>query len=394
MVVGRPGSIRNESMTIVSLAARRMLSGLSVLILIASCGPAPTSNPTSSPTLSVTRHTTETSAPSRTPNVIAISPVLPTESSTPLPIATVRSTTGSSVPTFTPIPAFTPTRARSPTPTLTRSPSATRLPTLAPSPPLPTSPPVARSELISIPEGLVRLGTPRGEQGDPDEKPQHDVRVYAFQIERFEVTNAQYQACVAARACPSPLRANSYTRPSYFGNPSFYGFPVVNVTWDMAAAYCRWIGRRLPNEAEWERAGRGADNWRYTYTNILGMQFEWNAIYHGSPLSFCEANCPFSSFWRDVNDGWADTAPVGSFSYDSSKGFGVMDMAGNVREWTSNWYDPNAYTDGNDISGPNSPTGTRVVRGGSWADEPRRLADRDSLAPNEANDRTGFRCAQ
>lgn len=238
------------------------------------------------------------------------------------------------------------------------------------------------------------MGTPKGQQGDPDEKPQHDVTVYPYAIERFEVTNAQYQACVAARVCQPPTRAGSATRPAYFGDPAFSVYPVVNVTWFDAEAFCKWLGRRLPNEAEWERAARGIDNWRFAFTNILGMPFEWNAIYHGSPISFCEASCPLQNFWGTVNDGFAETAPVGVFGYDSSKGFGVQDMAGNVSEWVSNWYDPNAYSDGNDVNGPASPTGVKVYRGGSWADPPTRNADRHSLAPDQSTDRVGFRCAR
>ncbi len=240
----------------------------------------------------------------------------------------------------------------------------------------------------------MRMGTKEGEQGDPDEKPQHEVTVYAFNIERFEVTNAQYQACVAARACPPPVRASSFTRPSYFGNPAFVNYPVINVTWTGAEAYCKWLGRRLPNEADWERAARGEDNWRFTFTNILGMPFEWNAIYHGSPLSFCEASCLPENYWGAVNDGFADTAPVGSFGPDSSKGFGVQDMAGNVSEWTASWYDATAYTDGSDIYNEPNVGGVKTFRGGSWADPPLRNADRSSLAPDQASDRLGFRCAQ
>jgi formylglycine-generating enzyme required for sulfatase activity len=250
------------------------------------------------------------------------------------------------------------------------------------------------TELRFIPAGTLKMGS-GVTNDDEDEKPQHYVEMYAYSIERFEVTNAQYQACVNAGACSPPTSAASYTRPSYFGNPQFANYPVLYVTWFDAEAYCKWVGRRLPNEAEWERAARGSDNWRYTFSNSIGMHFEWNAIFHGSPISFCEVNCPFPNYWTDVNDGYADTAPVGSFgAYDSSKDFGVEDMGGNVREWVSNWYDPTAYSDGNDIYGPPNPTGAKVFRGGSWADEPRRNSDRDSLAPNLSSDKIGFRCAQ
>lgn len=237
------------------------------------------------------------------------------------------------------------------------------------------------------------MGTIQHEQGEPDEKPQHLVTIYPYAIERFEVTNAQYQSCVAAGACSPPTQTRSFTRPSYYGNPEFADYPVVYVTWLDAEAYCKWRGRRLPNEGEWERAARGIYNWRYTFTNILGMPFEWNAIYHGSPISFCEVSCPLQNFWGTVNDGYADTAPIGAFGVDSSQGFQIHDMAGNVSEWVNNWYDPNAYTDGNDVNGP-ATSDRKVYRGGSWADPPRRNADRNPLAPDQSSDRLGFRCAK
>jgi iron(II)-dependent oxidoreductase len=233
------------------------------------------------------------------------------------------------------------------------------------------------------------MGSPQG-QGAPDEEPQHDVHMDAYTIERFEVTNAQYAACASAGACtPAGERLNGDN------------FPVVNVTWNQADGYCKWIGRRLPNEAEWERAGRGQDNWTYSWSNSIGMHFEWNAIYHGSPLSFCEASCPVPHSIDDVNDGFATTAPVGSFGgsdprQDVSKGFEVYDMNGNVREWVSNWYDPTAYRQGYpvDVFGPQNSTGSKVVRGGSWATEPLPLATRMGVPPDQRANDLGFRCAQ
>lgn len=230
-----------------------------------------------------------------------------------------------------------------------------------------------------------------GGHGFPDnEQPQHDVRMGSYLIERHEVTNAQYNACTQAGACtPSGEQLND-------GNS-----PIVNVTWDQANAYCTWIGRRLPNEAEWERAGRGIDNWEYSWSNRPAPHFEWNAQFHGSPLSFCDASCPLPHFIDDVNDGFPTTAPVGAFSatdprqLDTSTGFNVWDMNGNVSEWVSNWYDPTAYQQGYpiDIFGPASGS-AKVFRGGSWATEPLRLATRSSLPPSERKNDLGFRCAQ
>lgn len=235
------------------------------------------------------------------------------------------------------------------------------------------------------------MGSPNNDDFSPNEKPQHDVGMGTYLIEKFEVTNGQYDACVAAGRC-SPAG-------QHLNGPNF---PVVNVTWYQADAYCKWLGRRLPNEAEWERAGRGMDNWNYSWSDRPAPHFEWQAQFNGSPLSFCEASCALPHFIEDVNDGFPTTAPVGSFAQteprrkDISKGFDVADMNGNVSEWVSNWFDPTAYQKGYpvDIFGPDFETGSKVYRGSSWATEPMRLATRFSLPPDQARQDLGFRCAQ
>lgn len=268
----------------------------------------------------------------------------------------------------------------------------TQAPAASPTP-RPAAPPPATfqpTELITIYAGILRLGTDKSFDPPPDQIPQHDVAMNAFSIERFEVSNAQYASCVRAGACApagEPLNGDI--------------FPAVNVTWDQANAYCTWIGRRLPNEAEWERAARGEDNWEYSWSNRPAPHFEWNAQFHGSPLSFCEVNCPVPHYIDDVNDGYATTAPVDAFGSldprnDVSKGFDAQNMNGNVSEWVSNWYDPTAYQQGHpiDVFGPSTSTGRKVYRGGSWATEPLRLGTRFSLPPNERRNDLGFRCAQ
>jgi formylglycine-generating enzyme required for sulfatase activity len=261
-----------------------------------------------------------------------------------------------------------------------------------PVPSVPTSPPPSAfqaTELAIIPAGTLRMGSPGGRGFALDEQPQHDVRMDSYSIERYEVTNAQYSACVNAGAC---------TRVSEMLNGD--NFPIVNVTWVQANAYCTWIGRRLPNEAEWERAARGEDNWEYSWSNRPAPHFEWDSQYHGSPLSFCEVNCPVPHFINDVNDGFATTAPVTAFGdleprRDVSKGFGVVNMNGNVSEWVSNWYDASAYQQGYPVDVLGSASGgTKVYRGGSWATEPLRLATRFSLPPDQSRNDLGFRCAQ
>lgn len=352
-----------------------------VVIIVATNSPA-----TQTPIPLSTDLPTETAVPTLTPE--ATQTAAPTSTATNVPPTRVP-------PTATSVPA-TATLAPTTAPTLVPTDEPTTAPSAAPTDEPAIQPPAsfAPTELILIPEGVLRMGG-KAPEDDADEKPFHEVPMYEYRIEKYEVTNAQYQACVAANVCPAPVKNSSYTRAAYFGVPEFANYPVVNVTWHGANAYCAWLGRRVPNEAEWERAAKGTENWRYTWSNSIGMHFEWNAIFHGSPISFCEASCPLPNYWGDVNDGFPDTAPVGRFAeFDNSSGFGVIDMAGNVAEWTNNWYYGNAYAEGMDIYGPNQATGVKTVRGGSWADEPRRNSDREPQSPDYASDRIGFRCAQ
>lgn len=362
----------------------RSLFFLTLAVSLFACAPAePTIVPTQpAPT-----------KPAITATKVSIATIAPTKTAAP---TVTLGATATSEPTQAPPTEIPPTTApptEPPAPTEPPTAAPTKVPTANPEP---VAPPAAfaATELVFIPAGSFKMGgKPDGD--DADEKPFHDVEMYEFNIEKYEVTNAQYQACVAVAVCPPPTKTGSGTRATYFGDPAFDTYPVVNVTWYGADAYCKWNGRRLPNEAEWERAAKGVENWRYTWSNSIGMQFEWNAIFHGSPISFCEASCGTDNYWQDVNDGFPDTAPVGRFAeYDSSSGFGVIDMAGNVAEWTNNWYDGNAYINGMDIYGPSEPTGVKTVRGGSWADEPRRNSDREPQAPEYSSDRIGFRCAQ
>lgn len=370
--------------------------------------PAPQPSPTTkvvvvvatNPPVTATKVSTATVAPTNT--AAATSTTEPTQQVVPtqVPPTAIPPTKipPTAVPQATlPSPTLAPPTEALPPPTDQPTAEPPAVPTEAPTAnPQPVAPPAsfAPTEMVFVGGGVLKMGG-KAPEDDPDEKPFHDADIYDFNIEKYEVTNAQYQACVAAGVCPAPTKRGSGTRATYFGDPAFDTYPVVNVTWYGADAYCKWNGRRLPNEGEWERAAKGVENWRYTWSNSIGMHFEWNAIFHGSPISFCEASCGLSTYWTDVNDGFPDTAPVGRFSeYDTSSGFGVIDMAGNVAEWTNNWYDGNAYINGNDIYGPSEPTGVKTVRGGSWADEPRRNSDREPQAPEYSSDRIGFRCAR
>ncbi len=228
---------------------------------------------------------------------------------------------------------------------------------------------------------------------EPDEHPQHRVRLAAFWIDQAEITNGQYARCVAAGACEAPpAEFEPGDGATYYGNPEFATFPVVNVSWYQAEAYCTWAGRRLPSEAEWERAARSRDARTYPWG--------WFGLLMDDRLNFCERECPYP--WRDdrVSDGFARTSPVGSFPKGASA-YGALDMAGNVWEWVSDWYDSGGY--GLELAvDPSGPVEGhyKVVRGGSWLDGTlsdrlafARAANRHWQLPDAAQSYIGIRCA-
>jgi formylglycine-generating enzyme required for sulfatase activity len=240
---------------------------------------------------------------------------------------------------------------------------------------------------VYVPEGTFQMGglDPRAAS---DEKPVHKVEMKAYWIDKTEVTNAMFMNCVQAGACSPPQSTSSETNSSYFNNPEFNDFPVVNVTWDAAKQYCEWAGRRLPTEAEWEYAARG---------NTINT-YPWG---EGAPDE-TRANFNYMN---------SDTAQVGSYPGGASP-FGALDMAGNVHEWTSDYYDAAYYATGpaNNPTGPELRTAyfKRVLRGGSYAepDVEIRVSNRASaLGPNydaefgseaylgDFSPRIGFRCA-
>ena len=250
--------------------------------------------------------------------------------------------------------------------------------------------------MVLIPAGTFQMGSTTG---DVDEVPVHTVELDAFYIDQHEVTNAEYQAFVAATGHPPP-RGIGYTavyellKNDYepWNDPGFNhpDQPVTTVTWFDATAYCEWVGKRLPTEAEWEKAARGG---------LEGARYPWGDTEPGNTsANFADSQTEFE--WRspDVNDGFLFTAPVGTFP---PNGYGLFDMAGNVWEWCADWYSPTYYSDVQGAENPpRNPTGPdtgerRVLRGGTWyrAVHTIRNAERVSDFPSNSLNVVGFRCA-
>jgi len=191
-----------------------------------------------------------------------------------------------------------------------------------------------------------------------------EIRAYldAFYMDKHEVTNALYKTCVDAGACIS-LQVASYE--------AYANYPVVYVDWNQAQVFCEWREASLPTAAQWEKAARGTD----------GRTYPWGDDFDGNNLNYCDRNC--SAVWQDYSydDGYAATAPVGSYESGQSP-YGIYDMAGNVWEWVDDW-DTDQY---------------RVIRGGSWIDVnyagKLHSAYGGRLTPNTTDSTVGFRCSK
>jgi sulfatase modifying factor 1 len=208
----------------------------------------------------------------------------------------------------------------------------------------------------------------RGDNDGPlDSRPQRQLSLGEFWIDRYEVTNEQYSRFVQATG-----RARPPQWPDSGLSAEIANKPVVSVTWSDAAAFARWAGKRLPTEAEWEKAARGTN----------GNRYPW-----GSRFS--------AELCNTIEGGVQGVAAVGSYSRGASP-YGVSEMAGNVREWTADFYDGRYYITG-PVRDPRGPRGgvSRVVRGGSWrlSREWALTFARSRLRPDEASSDLGFRCA-
>jgi len=228
--------------------------------------------------------------------------------------------------------------------------------------------------MVMIPAGEFLMGSPEG-QGRADEWPQRSVYLDAFAIDQVEVTNERYMAFVTATGHRSP--PNPYGTGPLLSIKGIEQLPVVQTTWYDAKAYCSWAKKRLPTEAEWEKAARGTD----------GRLFPWG----NEPATLNRAN--FDREWEEEKTLY----PVGSLPGGDSP-YGVKDMAGNAREWVADWYEADYYKQApvRNPQGPDKKGVVRSIRGGSWhspvADITTTARGRGGFALQTHG--TGFRCAR
>lgn len=237
--------------------------------------------------------------------------------------------------------------------------------------------PPGESEMILIPEGEFIFGSSDADvdqlvkdffAGSRDwylnEYPAQKVYMGAYYIDKFETTVAQYQKFIKATNRPAP----KYSDNEKFNGPNQ---PAVGMSWKDARDYCEWAGKRLPNEAHWEKAARGTD----------GRRYPW-----GQEIDPSRANV------RGKKDGFRYASEVGSFPQGQSP-YGVMDMAGNVWEWMDNWYMP--YP-GNQHKNDAYGKTMKVIRGGAWYAnmDLARSTTRGQSPPERKHNTIGFRCVK
>ena len=227
----------------------------------------------------------------------------------------------------------------------------------------------APDDMVLVPGGEFTMGSPAG---DADEQPAHRVLVDSFFMDKYEVTVRQYGVFLQEAGGDRPSEWKTMNKTANQNRP------VMGVDWADAARYCKWAGKRLPTEAEWEKAARGTDGRLYPWGN--------------DPPTPLHAN-----FGKTGSNDHGSLAPVGTLEHGKSP-YGIYDMAGNVWEWVSDWYD-DAYYKNSPPQNPAGPSmgGFKVIRGGSWASGPRNLrsADRYWDPPSfRSLYFPGFRCAK
>ncbi len=247
---------------------------------------------------------------------------------------------------------------------------------------------------VAVPSGHFTMGDTHG---DDDERPQRRIYLDAYEIDRYEVTNIQYQRFLLETGRRAPVHWSGTDYP-----PGQADFPVVGVGWEDASAYCAWAGKRLPSEAEWEKACRGPNG------NVYPWGDDWDGTLANTGIAQADQ-------WPEqYEDGWKlvltpgtgdhnlGLRPVGSY-LDGASGYGALDMAGNVSEWVLDWYSPEFYSE---MPGENpvslGPPWQHAVRGSAWHD---RVGQADTVAAESRcsarnashsydTPRLGFRCAR
>jgi sulfatase modifying factor 1 len=224
-------------------------------------------------------------------------------------------------------------------------------------------------ELVEIPEGPFKMGS---NEGDYDEAPEHQIYLKTFYIDKYEVKQGEYERFLKATKRPKPFVPVFDDDPSKIMQPE-YG--AIGMSWSDAAAYCQWAGKRLPTEAEWEKAAKGEGTRKYPWGNTMAPRY---------------ANL------EGDEDGYKYLAPPGKFESGRSP-YGIYDMAGNVAEWVADTYDDKYYAKSSyrDPKGPEEGQ-NRVIRGGSWRESPNgaRVTKRFQAKIWRTDATIGFRCAK
>ena len=218
--------------------------------------------------------------------------------------------------------------------------------------------------MVALKGGCFKMGD---DKGLPDEQPAHEVCLSPFKMDKYEVTQAEFQSVMG------------------LDNPSHYtraDLPVDSATWFEADRYCKKLSKRLPTEAEWEYAARGGST----------THFYWGNTVKGSEANLCDTNCVLNTRVASINDGYSGPAPPGKFPANP---YGLHDMAGNLAEWTNDWMNENYYRISPKDNPPGShPTTAKVVRGGGWESTAGflRSSNRAAYWVKMRNYAIGFRC--